>query len=99
MSMLVLSVLFRHFLLTYCEYFNQSLLLLPDYLANIMALFPDKEYADILYCYGYCHGDATAARRAYLDWFPDSCEPDLSVLSRLSISVNPTDGDSSETNK
>lgn len=43
--------------------------------------YSNEEYADIMFCYGYCAGDSAAARREYLRRFPDRREPDVSVFN------------------
>lgn len=45
-----------------------------------MAAYQNEEYADILYCYGFCNGDAAAARREYHQRFPNRRVPDVSVF-------------------
>ncbi|CAG4953734.1 unnamed protein product [Colias eurytheme] len=45
-----------------------------------MAGFENEEYADILYCYGLCDGDASAARREYAIRFPYRRLPNWSVF-------------------
>lgn len=42
--------------------------------------YTNEEYADILFCYGYCNGDAAAARREYLRRFPNRRLPDNTVF-------------------
>lgn len=46
-------------------------------MVRIMASFTNEEYTVILYRYGYCDGDAAAARREYLT----RREPDVAVFS------------------
>lgn len=48
-----------------------------------MASFTNEEYADIFFCYGYCNGDAAAARREYQTRYPDRRLPDASVFSGI----------------
>ncbi|GBP59180.1 hypothetical protein EVAR_53334_1 [Eumeta japonica] len=49
-----------------------------------------KEYVDILYSYGYCDGDAAAARREYLRRFPDRRTPDNTVFIGMYKQVRET---------
>lgn len=46
-----------------------------------MAAYPNSEYADILYCYGFCDGNAAEARREYQRRFPDRRIPHVTVFS------------------
>lgn len=46
-----------------------------------MAAFENEEYADIMFCYGFCDGDAAAARRDYQRRFPHRRLPDVAVFS------------------
>ena len=47
-----------------------------------MAAYSNAEYADILYIYGYCDGNASEARREYERRFPNRRIPDARVFSR-----------------
>lgn len=46
-----------------------------------MAAFEYDEYADILFCYGLCSGNAAAARRTYVERFPNRRVPNVRVFS------------------
>lgn len=45
-----------------------------------MAAFTNPEYADIIYCYGLCDGNAAEARREYERRFPNRRIPHVSVF-------------------
>ncbi|CAK1587171.1 unnamed protein product [Parnassius mnemosyne] len=45
--------------------------------------FSNEEYADIFYLYGYCDGDAAAARREYLQRYPNRRPPHVTVFSAV----------------
>lgn len=46
-----------------------------------MAAFENEEYADIMFCYGFCDGDAVAARTEYARRFPNRRIPNVRVFS------------------
>lgn len=45
-----------------------------------MAAYRHEEYADIIFVYGLCDGDAAAARREYEQRFPDRRVPNIAVF-------------------
>lgn len=46
-----------------------------------MATFTNEEYADIIFCYGLCNGDAAAAKREYERRYPNRRAPNDRVFS------------------
>lgn len=46
-----------------------------------MATYTNQEYADILFIYGYCNGNAAEARREYQRRFPNRRIPDARVFA------------------
>ncbi|KAK5641951.1 hypothetical protein RI129_010498 [Pyrocoelia pectoralis] len=46
-----------------------------------MAAYSNAEYADILFVYGYCDGNAAEARREYERRFPNRRTPNVRVFS------------------
>ncbi|KAG8264864.1 hypothetical protein J6590_004897, partial [Homalodisca vitripennis] len=45
--------------------------------------FSNEEYADIMFCYGYAHGNAEAARREYQERFPARRIPNAKTFSSV----------------
>lgn len=64
------------------DFFRNSLKFVGSFVLKMPRIFEREEYADIVFIYGFCDGNADAASREYARRFPDRVTPTRGVFVR-----------------
>lgn len=52
--------------------------------------FSNREYADIVFCYGFSNGNSRSAQREYINRYPTRRVPDVAVFNRTFLRLTET---------